>query len=45
MRKKEGDEAMKTVIVKLKGEYDKWTVLRNKADLREIEEYKSVLKR
>ena len=23
------------------GEYDKWTVLRNKADLREIEEYKS----
>ena len=32
------DEAMKTVIVKFKSEYDKWTVLRNKYDLREIEE-------
>ena len=41
MRKKEGDETVKPVIVEFKSEYDKWTVLRNKADLREIEEYKS----
>ena len=45
MRKKEGDETVKPVIVEFKSEYDKWTVLRNKADLREIEEYKSFLNR
>ena len=43
MRKKEGDETVKPVIVEFKSEYDKWAVLMNKADLREIEEYKSFL--
>ena len=41
MRNKEGDEAVKPVIVEFKSEYDKLTVLRNKPGLREIEEYKS----
>ena len=39
MRKKECDETVKPVIVEFKSEYDKWTVLRNKADLRGIEGY------
>ena len=41
MRKKYGDEAVKLVIIEFKNEYDKWMVLRNKADLREKEEYTS----
>ena len=36
---------MKPVIVEFKSEYDKWTILRNKADFRKIEEYRSFLKR
>ena len=39
MRKKDGDETVKPVIIEFKSEYDKWMVLRNKADLRETEEY------
>ena len=34
---------MKPVIVEFKSEYDKWTVLRYKAELREIEEYNRFL--
>ena len=41
MRKKDGDEVVKPVIIEFKSEYDKWMVLRNKADLREMEEYNS----
>ena len=44
IRKKDGDEAVKPVIIEFKSEYDKWMVLRNKADLREIEEYKKVFR-
>ena len=38
MRKKAGHEAVKQVLLSLRVEYDKLTGLRNKADLREIEE-------
>ena len=41
MRKKDGDEAVKPVIIEFKSEYDKWMVLRNNADLRETEQSKS----
>ena len=41
MRKKNGDETVKPVIIEFKSEYDKWMVMRNKAELRETEEYKS----
>ena len=43
MRKKDEDETVKPVIIEFKNEYDKWMVLRNKADLRETEEYRSFL--
>ena len=35
------DETAKPVIIDFKSEYDKWMVLRYKADFRETEEYKS----
>ena len=41
MRKKDGDEAVNSVIIGFKSEYDKWMVRRNKADLRDMGEYKS----
>ena len=41
MRKKNGDEMVKPVIIEFKIEYDKWMVLRNKAELRDTKEYKS----
>ena len=37
--KKDGNKGVKPVITEFKSEYDKWTVLRNKADLRGMEEY------
>ena len=40
MRKKEGVGLARPIIVEFKSEYDKWTVLRNKADLWEINVYK-----
>ena len=43
MRKKDGDETVKPVIIDFKGEYDKCMVLRNKAEYKDTEEYKSVL--
>ena len=39
MRKKEGDRLAKLIIVEFKSEYDKWTVLANKSDLREKNVY------
>ena len=40
MRKKEGVVLARPIIVEFKSEYDKWTVLRNKSDLREMNVYK-----
>ena len=34
MMRKEGDETVKPLLDEFKSEYDKWTVMRNKADLR-----------
>ena len=42
MRKKEGVGLARPIIVEFKSEYDKWTVLRNKSDLREMNVYKKV---
>ena len=33
---------IRPIIIEFRAEYDKWTVLRNKADLQEINEYKNV---
>ena len=41
MRNKDGDETVKPVIIEFKSEYDKRMVLRNKAELRDTEEYTS----
>ena len=43
MRKKEGVGLARPTIVEFKSEYDKWTVLRNKLDLREMNVYKIFL--
>ena len=43
MRKKDEDEAVRPVIIEFKSEYDKWMVLRNKDDLREMKEYKRLI--
>ena len=40
MRKKEGVGLARPIIVEFKSEYDKWTVLRNKSDLREMNVHK-----
>ena len=42
--KKEGDGLAKPITVGFKSEYDKWTVLRNKSDLREMNVYKKVFR-
>ena len=42
MRKKDEGGSTRPIIVKLRTEYDKWILLRNKSDLREINEYRSV---
>ena len=39
-RKKEGVGLARPIIVEFKSEYDKWTVLRNKSDLLEMNVYK-----
>ena len=41
-RKKDEYETAIPVIIEFKSEYNKWMVLRNKAELRETEEYKRV---
>ena len=42
MRKKDEGGPIRPIIVEFRTEYDKWTVLTNKSDLREMNEYKSV---
>ena len=44
MRKKDGRGPIRPIIVEFRTEYDKWTVLRNKSDLREMNEYRSVFR-
>ena len=39
---KENDPIIRPIIVECRSEYDKWTVMRMKAKLRECEEYRSV---
>ena len=43
MRKKEGVGLTIPFIVEFKSEYDKWTVLRNKSDLREMNVYNNIV--
>ena len=42
MRKKDKGGSIIPIIVEFRTEYDKWTVLRNKSDLREMNKYRSV---
>ena len=42
MRKKDEGGSIRPIIVEFRTEYDKWTVLRNKSDLREMTDYRSV---
>ena len=43
LRQKENGPIIKPIIVEFRSEYDKWTVMRMKAKLKECEEYRSVL--
>ena len=42
MRKKDEGVSIRPIIIEFRTEYDKWTVLRNKSDLREMNDYRSV---
>ena len=42
LRQKENGPIIRPIIVEFRSEYDKWTVIRMKAKLRECEEYRSV---
>ena len=42
LRQKENGPIIRSIIVEFRSEYDKWTVMRMKAKLRECEEYRSV---
>ena len=42
MRKKDEGGSIRPIIVEFRTEYDKWTVLRNKSDMREMNDYRSV---
>ena len=42
MRKKDEGGSIRPIIDEFRTEYDKWTVLRNESDLREMIEYRSV---
>ena len=42
LRQKGDGPNIRTIIVEFRSEYDKWTVMRMKATLRECEEYRSV---
>ena len=44
MRKKEGVGLARPIVVEFKSEYDKWTVLRNKSDLWEMNVYNKFFK-
>ena len=43
MRKNDVGGVIRPIIVEFRAEYDKWTVLRNKADFREMNEYRDGL--
>ena len=43
LRQKENGPIIRPIIMEFRSEYDKWTVMRMKAMLRECEEYRSVL--
>ena len=45
LRQKENGPIIRPIIVEFRSEYDKWTVMRMKAKLRECKEYRSVFKR
>ena len=42
MRKNDEGGSIRPIIVEFRTEYDKWTMLRNKSDLQEMNEYRSV---
>ena len=42
LRQKENGPIIRPIIVEFRSEYDKWTVMKMKAKLRECEEYRSV---
>ena len=44
LRQKENGPIIRPIIVEFRSEYDKWTVVRMKAKLRECEEYRSVFR-
>ena len=44
LRQKENRPNIRLIIVEFRSEYDKWTVMRMKAKLRECEEYRSVFR-
>ena len=44
LRQKENGPIIRPIIVEFRSEYDKWTVMRMKAKLRECEEYRSVFR-
>ena len=44
LRQKENGPIIRKIIVEFRSEYDKWTVMRMKAKLRECEEYISVFR-
>ena len=44
VRKKDEGGSIRPIIVEFRTEYDKWTVLRNKSDLREMNEYRRVFR-
>ena len=43
MRKTDERGSIRPIIVEFRTEYDKWTVLRNKSDLREMNKYRNVI--
>ena len=43
MREKDEGGSIRPIIVDFRTEYDKWTMLRNNSDLREMNEYRNVL--
>ena len=44
LRQKENGPIIRPIIMEFRSEYDKWTVMRIKAKLRECEEYRSVFR-
>ena len=44
MRKNDEGGSIRLIMVEFRTKYDKWTVLRNKSDLREMNEYRNVFR-